>query len=201
MRFVGSRIVLASHNSGKLAEVSAMLAERGIDVVGARELGVGEPAETADSFRENALIKARAALAETGIPALADDSGLCVDALDGAPGVRTADLAMWEGARDYGRAMRNLLDLVTSRGAEPPWTARFACALALCLDDRTEVTVEGQLWGRLCWPPRGSNGHGFDPVFIPDGWEMTLAEMPPETKNRISHRRIALDRLIDACFT
>ena len=192
------RLLLATHNLGKAEEVRAILAPLGVTVLTNRDFGLGEPEETEATFEGNARIKARAAVAATGLAALADDSGLEVDGLDGAPGVRTADWAETGAGRDFGLAMRRTHDELTARGVAEPWTARFRCVMVLLRPDGSEVVADGRAEGRLTWPPRGVDGHGYDPVFVPEGETRTFAEMDPAEKNAISHRAAALRELRDA---
>lgn len=189
----GDRLVVASHNPGKLAEIAALLAPFGIEAVGAPELGLPEPAETGASFAENATIKALAAARAANLPALADDSGFSVAALNGAPGVHTADWAMLpDGTRDYGVAMA----LTRARIGEPEdETAWFTCCLALAWPDGQVETFEGRVDGTWTWPPRGTNGFGYDPMFVPEGQVETFGEMAPEVKHAVSHRARAFARL------
>jgi XTP/dITP diphosphohydrolase len=194
-RFDGDRLVLATHNAGKRAEFADLLEPRGIAVVSAGELGLPEPAETGTTFAENARIKAHAAARATGQPALADDSGIEIAALDGAPGVHTADWAATPAGRDFGRAMRRAHDALIASGAAEPWRARFVCTLVLAWPDGQEALVAGAVAGRFVWPPRGPGGHGYDPAFQPDGHDASFAEMATEAKNRISHRARALAAL------
>ncbi len=197
-RLAPGRLVLATHNRGKAEEVAALLAGHGIVLVTAGELGLPVPEETETTFAGNAALKARAAAVATGLPALADDSGLSVDALGGAPGIHTADWAETPSGRDFGRAMARLhADLVRS-GRPEPWTARFVCALALAWPDGEDAVHEGHVTGRIVHPGRGSAGHGYDPVFLPDGHDLTFGEMDRWAKNRLSHRGRAMDRLIAA---
>jgi XTP/dITP diphosphohydrolase len=186
------RLLVATHNAGKLEEFRQLLGPLGIAVSGAAELGLAEPAETGTTFLENARIKARAALAATGLPALADDSGLEVDALGGAPGVYTADWAEGPGGRDFLRAMVRVHDELIAWGAPPPWTARFRCTLVLAAPGAVERVFDGVVDGELVWPIRGALGHGFDPMFVPEGRGRTFAEMTAAEKNAISHRGRAL---------
>lgn len=186
------RLLIATHNAGKLAEFRELLAPLGIAVTGAAELGLDEPEETGTTFVENARIKALAAMQATGLPALADDSGLEVDALDGAPGVYTADWAEGPGGRDFLRAMTRTHAELAARGAPQPWTARFRCTLVMAQPDGRESVFEGRAEGRLVWPIRGAQGHGYDPMFQPEGHDRTFAEMGPAEKNAISHRAKAL---------
>ncbi len=196
-RFTGGRLVVASHNAGKLREIAALLAPHGVEALGAPDLGLDEPEETGASFRENAEIKARAAAEASGLPALADDSGLVVPALGGAPGIHSA---RWAGpTRDFAAAMARLEALLADK-TDGDRRAHFACALALAWPDGHCETVEGEVHGRLVFPPRGTRGFGYDPVFVPDGHAVTFGEMDPARKHRISHRARAFERLIAACF-
>jgi XTP/dITP diphosphohydrolase len=187
-----TRLLLATHNAGKLEEFRQLLAPRGVQVTGAAELGLAEPEETGTTFVENARIKALAAMAATGLPALADDSGLEVDGLGGAPGVWTADWAEGPGGRDFMRAMRRVHDELQARGAPQPWTARFRCTLVMVTPGAAERVFDGTVEGALVWPVRGALGHGFDPMFVPEGRGRTFAEMTTDEKNAISHRARAL---------
>ena len=199
-RLTEPKLVFATHNAGKLEEMRALLGPHGIAVVSAGELGLAEPEETEETFLGNARIKARAAVAATGLPALADDSGIAVDALDGAPGVRTADWAETPDGRDFALAMRRTHEALLASGAPEPWTARFLSTLVLAWPDGHEEVFEGRVEGRCVWPPRGAQGHGYDPIFLPDGSEITLGEMELAAKNRISHRARALAQLVEACL-
>jgi XTP/dITP diphosphohydrolase len=200
-RFLGGRLVVATHNRGKLAEIAALLAPFPAEVVSAADLGLPEPAETEKTFIGNARIKAHAAAAASGLPALADDSGIEVDALGGAPGVHTADWAeLPGGGRDFTRAMRRTWAELERARAPLPRTARFRCTLVLAWPDGHDEIFEGAVEGRCVWPMRGGRGHGYDPMFQPDGYALTFGEMDPAEKNRISHRAVAFDRLVAACF-
>jgi XTP/dITP diphosphohydrolase len=200
-RFPGGRLVVATHNRGKLAEIAALLAPFPAEVVSAADLGLLEPAETEKTFIGNARIKAHAAAAASGLPALADDSGIEVDALGGAPGVHTADWAeLPGGGRDFTRAMRRTWAELERARAPLPRTARFRCTLVLAWPDGHDEIFEGAVEGRCVWPMRGGRGHGYDPMFQPDGYALTFGEMDPAEKNRISHRAVAFDRLVAACF-
>lgn len=199
-RFEGKRLLVATHNAGKLAEMRALLSAFGIDVIGAEEAGLSEPEETEDSFVGNARIKAQAAVEATGLPVLADDSGICVDALDGAPGVHTADWAETGNGRDFAMAMARTWDELERVDAPKPRRAQFRCTLVLMWPDGHDEVFEGILPGRVVWPPRGAEGHGYDPIFMPDGHSETLGEMAPEVKNRLSHRARAVAQMIEACF-
>lgn len=200
-RLSGDRLVIATHNKGKLEEIAKLLEPFSVSVSSAGELGLPEPAETETTFVGNARIKAHAAAGATGLPALADDSGLEVDALGGAPGVWTADWAETPSGRDFVMAMSRVHDELLSRGAPKPWTARFLCTLVLAWPDGYDVVFEGKIEGQIVWPMRGDQGHGFDPVFRPNGYEQTFGEMDRWEKNRISHRAAAFRALIDGCFT
>lgn len=197
----GSRLLFATHNEGKVEEVRELLAPFGVTVVSAADLGLPIPEETEASFRGNAALKALAALRATGLAALADDSGLCVDALCGEPGVRTADWAEGPGGRDFMRAMRKTHRMVTEVGAPEPWIATFHCVLAFAAPGRDVEFFEGRVDGRLVWPLRGDRGHGYDPMFVPDGREKTFAEMTHAEKNALSHRGRALEAFRIRCFT
>lgn len=184
----GDALVIATHNRGKLEEFRQMLAPYGLVLSCNADHGLGEPDETEESFAGNARIKARAATLATGLPALADDSGLEVDALGGQPGVRTADWAETPLGRDFGMAMKKVHDALEAVSAPEPRAARFCSTLVLCWPDGSEAVYEGIAPGRIVWPPRGAQGHGFDPVFLPDGHDRTFAEMEAAEKNAISHR-------------
>ena len=197
--FDGKKLLVATHNAGKLAEMRALLAPYGVDVVGAAELGLAEPVETEDNFVGNARIKAHAAVAATGLPALSDDSGISVDALGGAPGVYTADWAETPNGRDFMQAMTRTWTELNARGVAEPRTAQFRATLILMWPDGHEEIFEGIAPGRLVWPPRGALGHGYDPIFVPDGHDLTYAEMDAAEKNAISHRARAFQKL-EAAF-
>ena len=186
--FTEKKLLVATHNAGKLEEIRAMMAPHGIEVTSAGELGLPEPAETEDSFIGNARIKARAAMQATGLPVLADDSGISVDGLDGAPGVYTADWAETPNGRDFMQAMTRTWNELDARNTPEPRTAQFRATLILMWPDGHEEIFEGVAPGRLVWPPRGAQGHGYDPIFIPEGHDVTYAEMTAEEKNAISHR-------------
>ncbi|MFT3974846.1 MAG: non-canonical purine NTP pyrophosphatase [Amaricoccus sp.] len=199
-RLQPGRLVVATHNLGKLEEFRKLLAGHDVELVSAGELGLAEPAETETSFLGNARIKAHAASSASGLPALADDSGIEVDALDGAPGVYTADWAEGPGGRDFARAMTRTHDALLASGRPEPWTARFRCTLVLAWPDGHDEVFEGRIEGRCVWPRRGAEGHGYDPMFQPDGTAVTLGEMTLAEKNRISHRADAVRRFAAACL-
>jgi XTP/dITP diphosphohydrolase len=196
----GERIVLATHNAGKAREVAALLAPHGVVVVSAGELGLPEPAETEDSFLGNARIKAFAAARASGLPALADDSGFSAAALDGAPGVRTADWAMQpDGSRDYAKAMALVAERAKATGSADR-NAWFTCALVLAWPDGHVEGFEGIAPGHWTWPPRGTHGFGYDPMFVPEGHVETYGEIDPAAKHAISHRARAFAQLAAACL-
>ena len=184
-RFEGSELIVASHNAGKISEIGDLLAPFGVASIGADALGLDEPEETGADFIANAELKARAAALATGRPALADDSGLAVDALDGAPGIYSARWAQTpDGVRDFNFAMRKV-ETALSQKPDAPRTARFICALSLVWPDGHAESFEGQVAGTLVWPMRGGNGFGYDPVFLPLGGDLTW-EMTPQAKHAIS---------------
>lgn len=200
-RKLTGRLVIATHNAGKLVEISALLAPYGVECVSAGELGLPEPEETGDSFAANALLKAHAAASASGLVALADDSGLSVAALDGRPGVYTADWAerQWfegEKGRDWFMAMGKVEGMLQAQGPDAPRDAWFTCTLALAWPDGAEAVYEGRAHGTLTWPPRGDRGFGYDPAFVPQGSDRTFAEIDPEEKHRISHRADAFAKLV-----
>jgi XTP/dITP diphosphohydrolase len=197
----GQSLVIATHNAGKLKEIAALLAPYGIQCLSAGSLGLDEPDETGTTFAENALIKARAAAQAAQLPALADDSGLSVAALGGRPGVYTADWAerqRFEGppGRDWYLAMGKVEGLLAELGPEVDRSAWFTCVLALAWPDGDTAVYEGRVDGRLTWPPRGTKGFGYDPIFVPEGWTETFAEIDPDEKHRISHRADAFAKLV-----
>lgn len=194
------KIVIASHNIGKVKEIRALLAPYGIEPVSAGELGLPEPEETGITFAENALLKAHASARASGIVALSDDSGLCVDALGGEPGVYTADWAETPNGRDWLLAMTKVENAINALGPDTPRTAYFACTLAIAWPDGEAAVFEGRVAGTLTWPPRGNVGFGYDPVFVPNGLEQTFAEIEPARKAQMSHRADAFQKLIRAAL-
>lgn len=200
-RFTGKKLLVATHNAGKLAEFRALLAPFGIEVTGAAEMNLAEPEETETTFVGNARIKAHAATKATGLPALADDSGIEVDALDGAPGVYTADWAETGAGRDFVKAMTRTHDELEAKAAPHPRTARFRCTLVLAWPDGHDMVFDGKIEGKCVWPMRGLEGHGYDPMFQPAGYDVTLGEMDASEKNRISHRADAMAKMVAALFT
>jgi XTP/dITP diphosphohydrolase len=199
-RLAPGRLVAATHNRGKLDELAALLARYPVEIVAAADLGLPEPEETEATFLGNARIKAHAAARASGLPALADDSGIEVDALGGAPGVHTADWATTPAGRDFVLAMTRTWEALEAARAPEPRTARFRCTLVLAWPDGHEEVFEGTIEGRCVWPMRGIGGHGYDPMFEPDGAGRTLGEMTAAEKNRISHRARALAGLVEACL-
>jgi len=206
-RKLSGRVIIATHNPGKLKEMRELLAPYGIDAVSAGELGLGEPAETGASFRDNARIKAQAAARAIALPAFADDSGLAVDALGGAPGIHSA---RWAGEdKNFARAMETIESMLNDHGADHPALRKAQFVSALCVAwpdghlDEFEATVEGT----LVWPPRGTAGFGYDPMFLPDGHERTFGEMTADEKHGLppkgqglSHRARAFLMLASACL-
>lgn len=194
-RFSGGRLVIASHNPGKVVEIAELLGPYAVDVVSAGALGLAEPEETGMTFAENAALKARAAAAAAGLPALADDSGLVVPALDGAPGIYSA---RWAGPdKDFRIAMEKVEMALAKKDSR---RAHFACALAVAWPDGHVEPFEGAVHGVLVWPPRGTRGFGYDPMFQADGHAETFGEMEPAQKHKISHRARAFRLLVDGCF-
>jgi len=194
----GSKLVIASHNEGKVYELGELFASYGIDCVSAGSLDLPEPEETGETFEANALLKARAAAAGSGLIALADDSGLEVEALGGAPGIHSA---RWGGPeRDFGKAIARVHEELEATGGGYT-RANFICALALAAPNGEDAVFTGRVFGSIHWPPRGTHGFGYDPIFMPDGHEETFGEMDLETKNALSHRMRAFERLIEATYS
>jgi XTP/dITP diphosphohydrolase len=200
-RFVLPKLVVATHNRGKAGEIRTMLQPFGVEIVSAADLGLPSPPETGTTFEANARLKALAATRASKLPVLADDSGLSVAALDGQPGVYTAD---WEGTtRDAMVGMQRIQDELAKRHVPDTKEARaatFHCVLALAWPDEHVEMVHGTLDGSIVWPPRGTGGHGYDPCFQPTGEARTTAEMSDVEKNAISHRGQAFRKLVKACF-
>jgi XTP/dITP diphosphohydrolase len=199
-RFSGDRLLVATHNKGKLEEIVDLLVPFGVTVIGAAEMSLPEPEETEDNFIGNARIKAHAAAKATGLPALADDSGIAIDALGGAPGVYTADWAETPQGRDFVLAMNRANDALEAANAPFPRTARFCCTLVLAWPDGHDEVFEGVMEGQVVWPMRGLEGHGYDPIFQPNAYSITFGEMDRWEKNRISHRADAFQKLVAGCF-
>ncbi|MGX0875693.1 XTP/dITP diphosphohydrolase [Roseovarius sp. MBR-154] len=199
-KFTEDALLVATHNVGKLEEIITLLAPFGVMVKGAAEMGLSEPEETEATFVGNARIKAHAAAKATGLPALADDSGIMIDALGGAPGVYTANWAETETGRDFVMAMTRAHNELVAGKAPQPWTARFCCTLVLAWPEGTDEVFDGFAEGWFVWPMRGKEGHGYDPIFQPLGHELTFGEMDGHQKNRISHRADAFSKFVAACF-
>jgi XTP/dITP diphosphohydrolase len=196
----GARLVVASHNPGKVREILELVAPHGLSVVSAGDLGLPEPGETGATFADNARLKAAAAASAGNLPALSDDSGLEVEALDGAPGIYSARWA--DRARNFEGAMQRVADAIRRRGA---WTAggpraNFTAVLCLAWPDGETALFEGKVYGHLVWPPRGSKGFGYDPMFVADGYALTFGEMEPDAKHAISHRARAFREFARACL-
>jgi XTP/dITP diphosphohydrolase len=198
--FSGDRLLVATHNKGKLEEIADLLKPYGVSVVGAAEMNLPEPEETETTFVGNARIKAHAAAKATALPALSDDSGIEIDALDGAPGVYTADWAETPNGRDFVMAMERAHRELEAKNAPHPRTARFCCTLVLAWPDGHDEVFPGVMPGQVVWPMRGDQGHGYDPIFQPDGYDITFGEMDRWEKNRISHRADAFRKLVEGCF-
>jgi len=211
MRKLGpGRLVIASHNEGKVREIRDLLGPYGIEPVSAAELDLPEPDETGTTFIDNADLKARAAADLSGLPALADDSGICVEALGDRPGIFSARWAIRDpqvpaeggpgevsGDRDFGYAMRRVEEELEALGPDASRNAHFVCALALCWPDGHSEWFEGRVDGTLVWPPRGDQGFGYDPMFLPAGRDATFGEMDPDAKHEISHRADAFRKLVE----
>src|SRR6185312_6646168 len=189
----GTQLVVASHNPGKVREIKALLGPHGIEAISAGSLGLAEPEETGASFAANAQIKALAAAKAGRHAALADDSGLCVDALEGAPGIHSA---RWAGpTKDFRIAMTRIHDELRHKGMTTS-AAKFVCALCVALPNGEQQTFEGEVHGRLTFPPRGDHGFGYDPIFTANGMEQTFAEIDPAKKHAMSHRARAFEKLL-----
>ena len=199
-KFDGDTLLVATHNAGKLEEIAALLQPYGVSVVGAAEKGLDEPDETETTFAGNARIKAHAAAKATGLPALSDDSGIEISDLNGAPGVYTADWAETDQGRDFVMAMTRAHDELLASGAAKPWRARFCCTLVLAWPDGHDEVFPGTIEGQITWPMRGDQGHGYDPIFTPDGYDQTFGEMDRWEKNKISHRADAFAKFVKGCF-
>ena len=195
-KFTSNTLLVATHNQGKLEEISALLTPFGIETVSAKDHDLPEPEETGTTFIENARIKAHAAAKATGLPALADDSGIEIDALGNAPGVYTADWAETPNGRDFVMAMQRAHDELEAANAPHPRLARFCCTLVLAWPDGHDEIFEGVMAGQVVWPMRGDQGHGYDPIFQPEGYDITFGEMDRWEKNKISHRADAFAKLV-----
>ena len=187
------KLIIASHNKGKVREIADLLAPFGLDVISAGELNLPEPEETGLTYIENAELKALAAAKAANLPALADDSGLSVNALGGAPGIYSA---RWAGPnKDFDHAMRRVADALLLSGTTDR-TAEFVCALTLAWPDGNKLSFEGRVAGTIVWPARGDKGFGYDPIFVPTGHTITFGEMDPDKKHAMSHRAVAFDKLV-----
>ena len=196
--FTEDELVIASHNDGKLREITALFTDRPFLVTSAKTYDLPAPEETEDSFLGNAALKARATATATGKPALADDSGLVVPALNGAPGIYSA---RWAGVdKDFILAMQKVESSLAATGGKDR-QAHFICALVMCWPDGHEEGFEGRIDGALVWPPRGQNGFGYDPIFVAEGHELTFGEMEPQAKLAMGHRARAFAKLVAACFS
>lgn len=194
-KFTDSKLLIASHNKGKVREIGELLKPYGLEVISACDLNIEEPEETEDTFEGNALLKAVYCTKHSGLPSLADDSGLVVHALGGAPGIYSA---RWAGPdRDFAKAMKRVEEELKDKKDH---SAHFICSLALAWPDGHSEVFTGRLDGHLTFPPRGLHGFGYDPIFIPNGYDITAGEMDPEQKHAISHRAHAFKQLVEACF-
>lgn len=193
----GKKILAATHNQGKLEEISALLGPLNVTIVSAKDLNLPEPEETEDTFVGNARIKAHAAAQASGLPSLSDDSGIEISALGGAPGVYTADWAETPLGRDFVVAMTKTHDLLEEKNAPFPRKGRFCCTLVLAWPDGKDFVYEGKMEGKIVWPMRGDQGHGYDPIFQPDGYKKTFGEMDRWEKNRLSHRAKAFEKFFE----
>ena len=199
-RFAGGRLLVATHNQGKLDEIADLLSPFGVMLSSNADHGLPEPEETETTFVGNARIKAHAAAQATDLPALSDDSGITIDGLGGAPGVYTADWAETPQGRDFGMAMNRAWAELEAARAPFPRLAQFRCTLVLAWPDGHDEVFEGVMVGQIVWPMRGDQGHGYDPIFQPEGYAQTFGEMDRWEKNKISHRADAFGKLIAGCF-
>ena len=199
-RFQGDKLVIASHNVGKIREMRVLLEPFGVEVLSVGDFDLDEPEETESTFAGNARIKAHFAAKATGLPAMSDDSGIEVDALDNAPGVYTADWAETPNGRDFPMAMTKVWNLLEDKQAPAPRTARFCCTLCLAWPDGHDEIFAGKVDGQVVWPMQGDLGFGFDPIFLPDGETETFGQMDPAKKHGMSHRADAFRKLVAGCF-
>ena len=199
-KFTDPRLVVATHNTGKLLEIADLLKPYGVELSSNADHGLPEPEETETTFVGNARIKAHAAARATGLPALADDSGIEIDGLGGAPGVYTADWAETPNGRDFVMAMTRSWNELEAASASEPRTARFCSTLVLAWPDGHDEVFAGVMAGQIVWPMRGDQGHGYDPIFQPKGYDVTFGEMDRWEKNKISHRADAFAKLVAGCF-
>ncbi len=198
--FTEKKLLVATHNDGKLEEIRALLKDTKINTVSSRELGLTEPAETENTFIGNARIKAHSACKHTGLPSISDDSGLEIEDLDFQPGVYSADWAETPNGRDFNIAMKKIWSLLNKVNNNSIHIAKMRCTMVLAWPDGHEEIFEGSIKGKIVWPMRGTNGHGYDPIFQPDGYKLTFGEMDRWVKNRLSHRAEALNKLLDYCI-
>ena len=199
-KFTDPRLVVATHNTGKLVEIADLLKPYGVELSSNADHGLPEPEETETTFVGNARIKAHAAARATGLPALADDSGIEIDGLGGAPGVYTADWAETPNGRDFVMAMTRSWNELEAASASEPRTARFCSTLVLAWPDGHDEVFAGVMAGQIVWPMRGDQGHGYDPIFQPEGYDVTFGEIDRCEKNKISHRADAFAKLVAGCF-
>ena len=199
-KFSEDTLILATHNQGKIMELSKLFEKHRFDIKSPLDFNLQEPNETEKTFEGNAKIKAHFASKNTGLPSLADDSGIEVECLGGAPGVFTADWAETPKGRDFGHAMEKLWAALKQTHFKPPYKAKFCCTLVLAWPDGHDEVFQGIIKGKLVWPIRGKNGHGFDPMFQPNKYQETFGEMDRWEKNKISHRGLAFTKLIKNCF-
>ena len=199
-KFSGEQLVIATHNQGKLEEIRHLFEPFEINIIGANQLNITEPEETEDSFVGNARIKAHFSAKMSNLPSLADDSGITIDALNGAPGVYTANWAETSAGRDFVYAMEKTHNALSEVDAPYPRSAQFRCTLVLAWPDGHDEVFEGVIEGSLVWAMRGENGHGYDPIFLPNGYSETFGEMDRWEKNKISHRADAFSKLLSGCF-
>lgn len=196
--FEEPKLLIASHNQGKIREIATLLGPLQVLTVSAASLNLEEPEETGATFIENAKLKALAGMKATGLPCLADDSGLVIPALNGQPGIYSARWArISDGTTDFSQAISRITKEMADK---EDYSAHFVCALTLVWPDGFDVTIEGKAYGHLTFPPQGTKGFGYDPIFIPEGHSITYAQMPPEQKQRTSHRAIAIQKMIRECF-
>ncbi len=194
--FPENKILIATHNSGKLEEFKYILKDLDLIIVSSKELNLDEPEETENTFLGNARIKSQISCLKSNLPTLSDDSGLQVHALNNRPGVYTADWADTNNGRNYKKAMSKVWEELLKSKEKPPFTANFTCTLVLTFPNGNEKVFEGNIYGSITWPMRGKDGHGYDPIFLPDGYKDTFGEMKETKKNRISHRNLALKKFI-----
>ena len=199
-KFSGEKLVIDTNNNGKLEEIRHLFEPFQINIIGANQLNITEPEETEDSFVGNARIKAHFSAKMSNLPSLADDSGITIDALNGAPGVYTANWAETSAGRDFVYAMEKTHNALSEVDAPYPRSAQFRCTLVLAWPDGHDEVFEGVIEGSLVWPMRGENGHGYDPIFLPNGYSETFGEMDRWEKNKISHRADAFSKLLSGCF-